>query len=305
MRAALVLALTLIVAGAFWPSSEPLHGRERDPSRAPIAVIEGLALTKAALHDYWLDRYPQEYGRTLDALIDEHIVRMRAQRDGITVPEQTLGKAIETEVSARREQIIKMFGSEAKLDVEVKRAYGVDVETWKQRILRRRLRARLLMERVIRWDTRSRARVHARVIVLADAARAQVVLRKLRQGADFSLTAVKESQDPTARAGGDLPAIARGDLAFPGVEERLFRAQPGALVGPLEVKVQGKPQWQIYKIVSRREPWTGDAAARRARLEDDLLAEPMRPDEYERWRARAHRDSGVRLYGPDGRLRSR
>lgn len=282
------------------------YGNDRGESReAPVAVVGGRPISKGALADYWFDRYPEEYGRTLDALVDERLVDAYARRDGLRVPVEALNAAELREIDARRKQIASVYGGEADLASEVRRAYGVDVATWRRRILRPRLQAKLRMERVIRWDTRTRPRVHARVIVLSDAARSASVMAKLRQGADFSLTALKESKDPTARVGGDLPSIGRGDLAFPGVEERLFRARPGALVGPLEVRVEGRPQWQIYKIIEHQPAWSGDAAARRTRLESDLVAHPMTRAEYERWRARVRRDAEVRYYRPDGRLWTR
>jgi hypothetical protein len=284
-------------------AARSVSGNDRGPDRAgPVAVVAGRPVSKAALADYWFERYPEEYGRTLDALVDERLVAAYARRDGIRVPIEALNQAEAREIDARRKQLASMFGKEADLAAEVRRAYGIDVPTWRRRILRPRLHAKLLMERVIRWDTRSRPRVHARVIVLDDPGRAAKVMAKLRQGADFSLTALKESKDPTARVGGDLPSIGRGDLAFPGVEARLFAAPAGALVGPLEVRVNGRPQWQIYKIIERQPAWQGDVASRHARLENDLVAKPMTGAEYERWRTRVRRDAGVRYYQPDGRV---
>ena len=156
------------------------------------------------------------------------------------------------------------------------------------------------MERVLRWDTHSSERLHARVIVVKDAARARRLAAKIRRGADFSLTALKESKDPSSKRGGNLPMIGRGDLAFPGVEQRLFAAPSGSLVGPLEVRVDGAPQWQIYRIVSRHEAWKGRYEANWRRLEEDLTERPVSSAEFARWRARVRRGRGVRYYRPNG-----
>jgi hypothetical protein len=268
----------------------------------PVAVIQGRPLSKAALADFWFERYRDEYGRTLDALVEERLTISEAYRHGIRVPAAALGKAVESEVEARRKQIQSVYGKEADLEAEVKNAYGVGVQTWREKILGPRLHARLLMERVIRWDTNGRERVLGRVIVMEDAAGAMRVVAKVRRGADFSLTAVKESKDPSGKRGGVLPWMGRGDLAFPGVEKRLFAAQAGQVVGPLEVQVQGKPQWQIYKIIRRMPAWTGGYEANYQRLEADLKTTPVGNGEYTRWRARTRRDAGVRYYRPDGRI---
>lgn len=268
----------------------------------PVAVIGGRTVSKATLADYWFERYPQEYGRTLDALVDERLTIAEAYKHGIRVPAAALGKAVDAEVEARRKQIQSVYGKEADLEAEVKNAYGVGVAAWKKKILGPRLHARLLMERVIRWDTNSRERLLARVIVMDDATNAARVAAKVRIGADFSLTAMKESKDPSGKLGGVLPWMGRGDLAFPGVERLLFDAQSAQVVGPLEVRVEGKRQWQIYKIIRRQAAWSGGYEPNYQRLETDLKTTLVDSGEYSRWRVRTRRDAGVRYYRPDGRL---
>ncbi len=268
----------------------------------PVAVIGGAPISKAALADFWFERYPQEYARTVAALLDERLAIEEAHRVGVRVPRAVLTKATQREVKARRQQLAQVYGEHADLDAEVRRAYGTDLATWQRTVLAPRLHAQLLMERVIRWDTRRRPRVEARVIVLDSAARAQRVRAKLDAGADFSLTAAKESLDPSGKRGGVLPRIGKGDLAFPGVEARLFAAPAGSLVGPLEVRVEGTAQFQIYKVIRNVPAWQGALDTQWQRLEDDLLAAPVDAGEFQRWQARVRRERGVKLYRPDGRI---
>jgi hypothetical protein len=279
----------------------PASGNDRDEERrAPVATVAGRPLFADDVARFWYDRYREEYLRTVDDLLDERMVEAEARRLGLAVPTAAADRAVAAEEAARRRQLREAYGEGADLASEVDRVYGLTVDQWKARVLRPRLEARLLLERVVRADTRGRARVRVRVIVLPDAARAAAVTAKLRAGADFSLTALRESVDPTAKVGGDLPPVARGDLAFPGVEERLFAARTGDLVGPLEVRVEGRPQWQVYKVVDRTEPWVVPPAELGARLEQDLAASPLTRGELERWRARARRDLEVRVYAPTG-----
>lgn len=294
-------AATSPVAGSA-PAAEVFGNERGDDAAGPVAVLHGQALSKGELADWWFDRYPEEYGRTLGAFVDERLAIREARAAGIRVPRAALEKAVAAEVDARRKQLGSLYGEAADLAAEVRRAYGVDVGTWRTQVLGPRLHARLLMERVIRWDTRRRERVHARVIVLDDAAKAADLVARLRRGADFSLLAARESLDPSGKRGGDLPWIGRGDLAYPGVEERLFAAKQGALVGPLRVNVEGREQFQIYKLIQRQPPWSGGAEANWQKLEKDLGARPVDQGEFERWRARTRRDAGLRFYRPDGRI---
>ena len=298
MRTLLSCLVCLAVGVAAAPRST--HG-EPATGAAKVAAIGQTPITAAELAGFWFDRYPEEYARTLRALIDARVSQEEAQRIGLFVPQQALDKAVAREVEARRDQLARLYGEGTSLENEIRRAYDLDVTTWRDRVLRTRLHRQLLLERVVRWDTRSRRRVHARVIVRKDRAGILDVARRLQAGADFGLTALKESEDPTAKRNGELPWIARGDLAFPRVEARLFQARRGTLVGPLEVQVDGEAQWHIYKIVQQIEPWQAAGIDRARRLEADLLASPVDRGEYERWHRRMSAERGVRFFRPDGR----
>ncbi len=275
----------------------PVYGSESgEDAFAPVATLDGRPISKGQLADFWFERYPEEYARTVQSFVDRKLIYREATRHGMKVPRSVLERAVANEVAARRKQIAARYGPRARLEDEVRRAYGVELAVWTNNILRRRIYERLLLERVVRLQTRSALRVHARVIVLLTEADARRVAAKIRRGADFSLVALRESKDPTGKAGGDLPPIARGDLAHPQVESRLFAASPGDLVGPLRVLVEGRPQFHLYKVIARHPPWSGDLAA----LERDLSEQPVRPAEVDRWRARLHRETGLTLFRPDG-----
>ena len=289
-----VLCLALMAA----PATQADDG---DVRMATVASVAGRPVTAADLASYWFSRYPEEYRRTLDALIDERVVEREARRHGIAVPAPVLDTAVREEVAARKAQLQRAYGEEANLAREIHRAYGLDVAAWRRTVLRPRMHSQLLLERVVRWDTRRRARVHVRVIVRSDAASARALAARLRSGADFGLTAMRESLDPTAKTGGDLPPIARGDLAFPAVEAALFPAKRGALVGPLAVTVDGRQQWHLYKVIRHLPPWSASAPDAAKRLEQDLRDHPFSRGEYERWRARAVAEHGVTSFRPGGR----
>ena len=299
-RLSLVVSFLCLAASVVLVTSEDAREVFAD-ARSPAATVGGRAITKADLAAFWFERYPQEYARTIGALLDERIAITAAHRDGIRVPRATLDKALMREVDARRKQLDRIYGDATDLEAEVKRAYGFDLQTWQTQVLAPRLHAQLLLERVIRWDTRRRERVEARVIVLATADDAMATKRKLDRGADFSLTALKHSKDPSGKRGGVLPGIGKGDLAYPGVEERLFAAKPGALVGPLEVRVEGTVQYQIYKVIRRHPAWDGRADGHWQRLEEDLVTNKIDPGEFQRWQTRVRRTNQVTLFRPDGR----
>jgi hypothetical protein len=266
-----------------------------------VATVGRTPITKPELADYQFARYRAQYLRSLDELIDERVARTVARQAGVGVPPDVLRQAIDKEVEARREVQKDMYGEGDSLEAWVGRGYGVGVDEWREGILRPRIEGVLIRQRVARLENRRELRLHVRLIVCGSAEAANRVLQKLRAGADFSLTALKESEDATKSVGGTLPPIARGDLAaYPVVEQKLFEAAPGSLLGPLRVNVEGTPQWQIYKVVRRDEPWRLSGQALSEALEEDLESRPMTRAEYEAWRLRLRKERAVRYFRPDG-----
>lgn len=291
-----IVALAFSAGMALGPLTAEGEGRG-----TVVATIGSEAVTTADLNDFLYARYRDSWVRTMEALLDERIVLHETKRLGLALQPGALEKALQSEVEARRKQLSEVYGDGVKLEEEVRRGYGVDLETWKQTVLRPRVKTQLLLMRVVRLDTRRRDRVKARVIVVDDLDRAERIKKRLLSGADFSLTALKQSVDPTSQSGGDLPAVARGDLTLPAVEAALFAAKPGALVGPLAVTIGGQQQFHLYKVIQRLAPWSGTRAEILARLEKDLETAKIQRSEFERWRARMRRDFRTQVFDPDGR----
>jgi hypothetical protein len=254
-------------------------------------------VTKTELCDFLYARFREPWVRGLDLLLDERLAAIEARRHGVTVPAAVLDRAVEAEVRARAEQARQTGGDLAS---GVRAAYGLDVGAWTREVLRPRVEARLLLERVVRRCARARDQVVVRVLVVSDVARARALLDAHARGADFGLLALQESRDASRSSGGLLPPIARGDLARKDLEEQLFSAAPGTVVGPIPATTPRGPEVRLYKVVERTPPWAGDPASLAAILEADLVKNPLGRSEYERWAARARREHGVRIFAPDG-----
>jgi parvulin-like peptidyl-prolyl isomerase len=265
-----------------------------------VAQVGERRVTKGELADFFYERFREQWAQAAEALVEERLVAAERVRLTVSVPVAALDAAVEAEAKARAEQGRARFGPGADLAESVRSYYGLDVETWKRRVLRPRLETVLALHRVVRLSQRLRERVTARVIVVRDRAKADLLAAKLARGADFSLTALEESIDPSRASGGTIAPVSRGDLPVPAIEQALFSAAPGALVGPIEVATAGGLEVHLYKVVARDAPWTGDAGALAARLEADLAATPVTAAEVERWSVRVRREYGVRWFAPDG-----
>lgn len=267
---------------------------------APVAVVAGSRITKGELCDFLFARSREPWTEAVDQLVDERILALERGRLALGVPPAVLDAAVEAEVAARRKQLAARFGDGVDLEASVRAYYGLDVARWRRDVLRPRLETHLLLERAVRVWSHARERILARVIVSKALDRSRATREKLDRGADFSLLAVQESEDATKATGGVLPPMARGDLAIPSLEEALFAAAPGAVLGPIEVTTPAGTEWHLYKVVERLPAWPGDPATLRERVEADLARSPVTRAEYERWASAARRRHGVSVFAPDG-----
>jgi peptidyl-prolyl cis-trans isomerase C len=281
------------------PAASGSGGPASDPP-PPVARVGGTRISKADLSDFVFQRYRETWLDALDALVDERITASEASRLGVVVPPAALDAAVEAEAKARGEQVKARFGDSIDLASSVKQYYGLDVPAWKRDVLRPRLASHLALERVVRLSSRLGEQVVARVIVTKDLAKATALRQKLDRGADFSLIARQDSEDPSGRLGGVLAPLARGDLAAPAVEQALFSASPGELIGPLEVRTASGLEIHLYKVVERRPAWSGPPERIAALLEADLTANPVSRPEYDRWSVRVRAGLGVTTFAPDG-----
>ncbi len=225
---------------------------EADQSGAPVDQI---AARKAELKKNLVDELINELlikdradriGITVtDAEIKDAVVRLK-QQYGITTDEQfdeSLKRSglTRAEMEARlRDTLItnKVFGRELRSredldDRELRERYTRDKERYR---LPERARLREIV--ILRPDNPANV----------DAARqkANDVTAQLRGGADFAKTAMTVSEAGTKDKGGDLGEVARGEL-LPDLDRAVFNAAQGAIIGPIETK----SGWHILKVESR------------------------------------------------------
>jgi hypothetical protein len=298
------VVLLAAVGCAARPAVASGSGGPRDDPPAPVAAVGDARISKADLADFQFVRYRERWAEAVDELVDERIVAAEAARLAIVVPPSALDAAVDAEVAARREQLRARFGDAADLAASVKDYYGFDVETWRRTVLAPRLVVHLALSRVVRLSARMREHVLARVIAVRDRAKATTLREKLDRGADFSLLALEESEDPSRKQGGVVAPIGRGDLPSADAEAALFSAAAGAVVGPLEVSGAGGVEWHLFRVIEKIPAWTGAPGALLPRLEEDLAKNPVTTPEYDRWSARTRRAYAVRVFAPDGSVLS-
>jgi len=204
-------------------------------------------------------KFDQIQNQTLDELIVQKVLLVKAKEDSITVSD----RQIEGVLGEQIQQMVKQLGSEKKVEEyfgstlsQVKREFRKEVE---ERLLVQKLRETKSHETQISRREVEQFYVTYRdsLPVLKDAVRlrhilvnvepseaavkaarekAEEVLARLKKGEDFEELAKQFSEDPGSNAnGGNLGVMQRGDLVRE-YEEAAFSLEPGEISGIVQSK---------------------------------------------------------------------
>jgi peptidyl-prolyl cis-trans isomerase SurA len=106
----------------------------------------------------------------------------------------------------------------------------------------------------------------------AGLAKANDLLAKLRNGADFEETAKKESADPTASTGGDLGGFKRGQLGDV-FESKVFNMKPGEITDPIRTK-QG---FVLLKLIEKQDAGVATLKQVEPQIQEALYEQQLHP----------------------------
>jgi parvulin-like peptidyl-prolyl isomerase len=212
------------------------------------------------------ERKKQAKAGLVDEIIDELLIKDRADRLGVTISDQEIGEAItrlkqqyNITTDEQFENSLKSSGM-TRADMEARLRDTLITNKVFARELRNRgdLEDRELRERYNREKERYRLPERARlreIVILRPSNTAEVagaqkkadeVATQLRGGADFAKTATTVSESGTKEKGGDLGEVARGEL-LPDLDNAVFNATAGAVIGPIETR----SGWHILKVEQR------------------------------------------------------
>ena len=205
--------------------------------------------------------------RIVDELINELLIKDRADRIGVTVNEAEIKDAVsrlkqQYNISddAQFDNSLEQSGM-TRADMEIRLRDTLITNKVFARELRNRgdLEDRELRERYDREKERyrlpERARLREIVILRPESEAAieparqkanQIVDQGRASGADFATIATSVSEAGTKEKGGDLGEVARGEL-LPDLDKAVFNAAAGAVIGPIETK----SGWHILKVEQR------------------------------------------------------
>jgi foldase protein PrsA len=199
-----------------------------------VALVNSEPITRESLIKRLLSYYGE---RTLDAMVNQAIVRQAAQRQKLAVTDE--------EVDKRVVQIKGMFRT-PEMYQQMLHESGLTEPQHREQV-----RFTMLSERIVaKVDPVKDAdleQARAAILVVGSDEEGTALLRTIKGGADFAQVAREKSRDKrTGQAGGDLGFFLRVDL--PDVWKLAAPLKPGEVTGPVKL---GK-NTVLLKLVERR-----------------------------------------------------
>jgi parvulin-like peptidyl-prolyl isomerase len=267
-----------------------------------LAVVNNDAITLSEIQEaiavYKYENRDRTTSESSDQLVQQFLTRMIDSRLQVQEAEREKIVIEESEIDEELADRIKKMNMKSKEEFEAAiKAQGIPMTAIRKRIadeLRRgrivsrkvRLRVSVTEEEVTQYLEANRPKLetglsyHARHILILpetgaeDAAwenariRAEMLRTQLLEGADFAELAKQHSRDATAKDGGDLGPLKRGELAQD-IETQILRLSPGQISTPYRSSLG----YHIFRLESK-ETLEGESLARvRAQIREILFRE--------------------------------
>ncbi len=247
------------------PSSQDrkdVEGTQENPRNATPAPTPQLAETRAGksavmlkisdnpIHareilDVIIQRHRKIFDQVVQDILIKRVLEMENASYDIQIPEKQLQADILKEVEkAEGYAQVQYQMSIAKL----LQRQGRSIDQFKK-AAREKIVYQLTLHRMVRFDQLRNGAVKVRHIVVKSPEKAELLLGKIRQGADFIKLAKQHSICPSRRVGGLLPMLTPGFLADPEVEKKVFKLREGQVSGI----VQSKRGYHLFRALYRHQ----------------------------------------------------
>jgi peptidyl-prolyl cis-trans isomerase SurA len=279
------------------PEKRPPPVDPEDVIDRVVAVVNNDAITLGELQESIAAFRHESRGRVnasdeqlgkefLTRLIDTRLQLQEADRERIAVED--------SEVTEELESRLKRLGASSLEDLEAMvKAQGITMDAVRRRIreglrvakvVRRKvsLRVSVTEQEIDRYLAENREKLEAglsyhvrHILVVPDrpseagweAARikAELIRKNVQEGADFAEQARQHSRDASAKDGGDLGTLRRGELAQD-IEARILALEPGEVSAPFRSALG----FHVFKLESK-ELLEGEALQRARQQVRDIL----------------------------------
>lgn len=279
-----IFAFALIFAAACSPADQTANV---ESGAKKVAVFNGGDITQGEVQQQ-VDALAQQSGtgsikpgspqykaavsQVMPQLVTQKLAEAYARDHGITVSQKEVSQA-ENNLKQQAGQQARQSGrnmSDEEAFKQVLKGYGLNEEQARQQI-HDGLLVRKVQNKVVGNVKPSKAQIKdfynknksrfknpeqrcVRIIAFTPDSKkqkeqAKKVKDKIQGGGDFAELAKKYSQDPqSAKNGGKIGCVSQGQISLPPIENAIFNAKKGEIVGPVENKKVGYFLLEVTKI---------------------------------------------------------
>lgn len=219
------------------------------PDDGVLATVEGEPLHARDVVGLLYLQEPEAVFGVLEQAIRRRLVGFEATRLGVFVSAARLDAAVDRFVKEQMAAFHMKRGPDVDFAKYMEETYGTSTAAYRA-ILKDVALENLLLERVVRYSSRSSDRVQFRLLALDSLEKAKEVHAKLLEGANFGALAKAESKDSRARENGGLvpPVPASSDHA---VAVAVSRLEPGEITDIRSETKFGQTLYWIAKLEKR------------------------------------------------------
>lgn len=280
---------TTTVAGATTPAEAPKPAaatapKNDEPGNAPsgksqegltIAKVAGSAVDVSELLALWLHQDSLQVLESLDHIVLGRLVLAESSRLGVQVAQEKGDQAYQKAVDTI-EKTLTQKRPGITLDRYVDEALGLDPVRYREYLRDESMRG-LLAERVVRAWVLGSEHADIRVIVVRSDEDSRKVGEAIAAGEAFADVARRLSADPSAKDGGQVPPVVRGETP---ISKLAFATDVGKVGGPQ----YEKGSWLYVLVESKSQAMPGDWQDLGAAVEKSLEERPVADLEVSQWK---------------------
>lgn len=290
MKRMLAISMFLLAISApFSIRAELKRPKLSDVANEVVAIVNGRAMSRDELAALSISAGGRQL---LETLIAQEVVRQEAERLGVTITPEEISEYTRAQVQALLDNQARRAGAKDLQDLLAKSGeppesiekLRLGAEAALRPFVEPDLLTRKLMGREItvsddqvkvEFERRYNAKVRVLQIVVPSEEQAQVVLEKLKMGADFGQLAEEISIDPVSRrTKGEIPSLSVAST----LGAAAAKLNPGEIGGP----IQTPDGFHIVKLVESVPAQDVTFEDAKETLRAELLERRM-SDERERW----------------------
>lgn len=241
-----------------------------------VIHMKDFQVTKSQIFDLLVRRYPRETNEVIRELVVRHIIRKQVEKEKINVSRQEVIKQVLKEIKKTKQKVKNELG---KTWSSYLKEQGVT-----ERDLKRNLfvkwRYSLSVQQLIRLFELRQKHIDARHIMVENKKEALEIIKKLKNGADFSTLAQQKSKALTTRAnGGRLPTAFKGELP-PEIEKIIWNLSKKLLNSP----ISSANAFHVVEILKVNNG-TPNASwkSQKQNIAKSIQEKPISPRDFGRW----------------------